>query len=200
MKRTELTMPALVATFLVLPTIAAAQSAEALPPELLACAAETDVARRLECFDHEMARLAEAHEPAPPPAPEAEPVSEPVPAPVIADASPGPEPVVATPVAETPPAAAPAAGPEPAKAPRDDFGLPAAGPDEITAKVADIMKRPYGELVILLDNGQIWEQKHRDKRFRLDIGEDVTISAGLISGYRLTGGGRNNSIQVERIK
>ncbi|MGI9261589.1 MAG: hypothetical protein ACR2QR_06125, partial [Woeseiaceae bacterium] len=102
------------------------------------------------------------------------------------------------------PSPAPAPAPTPEVAPEPDtavdFGLPDEGPNEISAKVTNIMKRPYGELVILLDNGQIWEQKHRDNRFRLDIGEDVTISDGLISGYRLTGGGRNNSIQVERLK
>ena len=55
-------------------------------------------------------------------------------------------------------------------------------------------------MIILLDNGQIWEQKHRDTRFRLKVGDSVTISKGLISGYRLRSAGRNHSIQVERFK
>ncbi len=38
-----------------LPTMVAAQSADTLPPELLACTEETDVAKRLECFDRQMA-------------------------------------------------------------------------------------------------------------------------------------------------
>jgi len=189
MNGTELTKPALLAVVMLLPAITAAQSADELPPELLACAGETDVAKRLECFDRELARLREA------PEPEAAPVSEPIDAEPVAA-----EPVAAEPVAETPPAVAPAAAPEPDAGSEKDFGLPAAGPNEITARVANIMTRPYGEMVILLDNGQIWEQKHRDNRFRLDIGEDVTISEGLISGFRLTGGGRHNSIQVERLK
>ena len=82
----------------------------------------------------------------------------------------------------------------------DDFGMPDEGLEQISATVVNIMKRPYDEMVTLLDNGQIWEQKHRDNRFRLKIGDDITVSEGLISGYHLTGGGRNNSIQVDRLK
>lgn len=191
MKRIEITIPVAILAMLCLPVTTAAQSADELPPELLACAEESDVARRLACFDREMAKLSEAPEPEAPPTPAAEPAPEP------AVSEPAPEPAVAESAPE-PAVSEPATAPEPESG--EDYGLPAEGPNEISAKVANIMKRPYGELVILLDNGQIWEQKHRDNRFRLDIGDDVTISDGLISGFRLSGGGRNNSIQVERLK
>jgi len=236
MNRTGLTISAIVLAALCLPTMASGQSPEELPPELLACAEETDVARRLECFDREMAKLRASPEQTAPPAP----VADSVPEPAVVEAAPIPDPVsetatevtaaapgadviapaeerVAEPVAVAPaatataaagalatvesapsPSAMPAQEPEPVAG--EDFGLPDEGPNEITSKVANIMTRPYGEMVILLDNGQIWEQKHRDSRFRLDIGDDVTISEGLISGYRLTGGSRNNSIQVQRLK
>lgn len=237
MKRNDLTIPATLVLILSVPATSAGQSADELPPELLACAAETDVARRLECFDREMAKLQATPEPVSPPViaaePAPEPAEEPAPAPVVAEtppepaaAEPPPPVTAATPQREIPspapravappataaaaaaatietapsPAAAPRPAPAPEQASGQDFGLPSAGPNEIVAKVTNIMKRPYGEMVILLDNGQIWEQKHRDNRFRLDVGDDVTISEGLISGYRLTGGGRNNSIQVERLK
>ena len=72
-------------------------------------------------------------------------------------------------------------------------------PEEFTATVTSIRKRPYGELIILLSNGQIWEQKHLDRRFRLAVGDEVTVSKGKVSGYRLRGRG-NNSIQVERLQ
>ncbi|MDH3440691.1 MAG: hypothetical protein OEM63_08075 [Gammaproteobacteria bacterium] len=234
MNRTELTISAIVLAALCLPTMASGQSPDELPPELLACAEETDVAMRLECFDREMAKLRATPGEAAPPAP----VAESVPEPAVVETAPVPDPVsetvtevtaaapeadVIAPAAErvaAPVAAAPAAtaaagalatvesapspsampAPEPEPVAGGDFGLPDEGPNEITSKVANIMRRPYGEMVILLDNGQIWEQKHRDSRFRLDIGDDVTISEGLISGYRLTGGSRNNSIQVERLK
>ena len=205
-----------------------------LPPELLACAQETDVERRLECFDREMARLSETPVPevAESPPPEPEPVPEPEPEPVIAEAPEPvvePEPVVAErpEVAEAPepPAAAEPApespavpsAPEPAipaatgaaavtattnesASAADDFGLADQEQEQISAVVTDIAHRPYGEFVVLLDNGQIWEQKHRDNRFRIDVGDEVTISEGLVSGYRLTAADRNNSVQVERLK
>lgn len=55
----------------------------------------------------------------------------------------------------------------------------------MTSNVARIRERPYGELIIYLENGQIWEQKHRDSRFRLKSGESVTISKSAVAGYRL---------------
>jgi hypothetical protein len=106
-------------------------------------------------------------------------------------------------VAEAASAPGPEPKPEPAsvekEAPGANFGVKDEGPGEFMAKVTDLRKKPYGELVILLDNGQIWEQKHVDNRFRLKIGEEITISKGLVSGYRLSGKS-NSSIQVERIK
>lgn len=162
-------------------TAHAQTAADALPPQLLACADEVDVMRRLSCYDREMAALigTPATQVAQAPAVPAEsdtPSPEPDPVPRV------PEPMPAPP------------DPEP-----EDFGLENKGPREITARVTDIRTRPYGEMIIQLDNGQVWEQKHRDQRFRLEVGDEVTITKGLISGYRLSGAG-NNSIQVKRRK
>ncbi len=51
----------------------------------------------------------------------------------------------------------------------DDFSMPGEGLEQFSATVINIMKRPYGEMVILLNNGQIWEQKHRYNGFRLKV-------------------------------
>lgn len=80
----------------------------------------------------------------------------------------------------------------------DDFGYDRSQ-DDITATVVALQERPYGELVISLDNGQVWEQKHVDRRFRLDLGEIVTVRKGQVAGYRLSGTS-NRSIQVKRIR
>jgi hypothetical protein len=69
--------------------------------------------------------------------------------------------------------------------------------ENIVAVVIAIRERPYGELIISLDNGHVWEQKHVDRRFRLKVGDTVTIARGAVSGYRLSGSG-NRSIQVKR--
>ena len=213
-----------------------------LPPALLACAEETDVLRRLACFDREVARLRDVPESVPEPAPE----------PTVA--APGTRAnleeeterrraeaerklleelerqraenvrlrreaeaaemhrrqqqeieteqrrieAVTSPQSNI--ESSPAAAHAKASAVPDDVGTRDQYPDEFSATVNDIAHRAYGEMIILLDNGQIWEQKHRDTRFRLKVGDSVTISKGLISGYRLRSAGRNHSIQVERFK
>ena len=195
-----------------------------LPPALLACAEETDVLRRLACFDREVARLRDVPESVPEPTPGptvAAPGAQADPGKVTAGPAPDlPAQALSTraesdvgsaPVATIPSAAAmtassstvvvtsPQSNIESPPA-ADDVGTRDQYPDEFSATVNDIAHRPYGEMIILLDNGQVWEQKHRDTRFRLKIGDSVTISRGLISGYRWRGASRNHSIQVERFK
>ncbi len=178
------------------PVSSAQASADSLPPGILACANEKDVMVRLACYDREVAALV-----ALPPAPAAPPPMAVVPsvapqtdrAPVKADA---PPPVVA--------ATAPQANvgnstePKPASEGVADFGYDQPV-ETITAKVVEIRKRPYGEMVMRLDNGQTWEQKHVDRRFKLSVGDTVTIKKGKVSGYRLSGSG-NKTIQVTRRK
>ena len=156
-------------------------AADRLPPALLACADEVDVMRRLSCYDREMTTLQAAPIPDTPAAPEASAATEAI-------------------AANEAPAAVPeaAADPQPATAAKDDFGIDRE-PREITAQVVDIRRRPYGELVILLDNQQIWEQKHVDRRFKLEIGDKVTVKKGAVGGYWLSGR-TNNAIQVQRRK
>ena len=218
------------------PVLRAQTAADALPPQLLACASETDVMRRLSCYDREVAALkaepieaavavpvvaaaavaATESEPVPAAVDAVPAASAPSSAPVAvaaavvvaeeasapkpeAEAEPAavPQPVEATPVPTVAPTAT--AAPEDTEVPGSNFGVKDDGPKEFMATVADLRNKPYGELVILLDNGQIWEQKHVDNRFRLKVGEEITISKGLVSGYRLSGK-NNSSIQVERIK
>jgi len=210
----------LASTALLLTTSAIATGGESgeisLPPELVACAAETDVLERLSCYDRAMEELltaeaappqAEATMPAPapePPAPDAAarvadvpsqrsaaPAAVPAPRPAVTGQTPEPAGLPPAPAARPTPAGKPADMPPPVESAEPD--------GRIVATVTELRERPYGELIILLDNGQIWEQKHRDNRFRLRVGDEVTISKGLVSGYRLSGRG-NNSIQVERLK
>jgi hypothetical protein len=56
---------------------------------------------------------------------------------------------------------------------------------ELTANILEISKRPYGEMVISLDNDQVWIQKAPDRRFNINIGDTITIKKGKLSGYRL---------------
>lgn len=187
------------------------QDAEnSLPANILACADEKDVMRRLSCYDREVAatRMAAAE------SSEARAAIEPVTeaalpvtksassASIAVDVAPVAVTAVATEVIEAMPVPqtdndTEQPGPQ-ASSDVDDFGYDRQVGD-MMATVAKISERPYGEMIVYLDNGQIWEQKHLDRRFKLRVGETVTIKRGAVAGYRLSGDS-NRSIQVQRIK
>lgn len=58
-------------------------------------------------------------------------------------------------------------------------------PKRISAKVAGIDKRARGELVVTLDNGQVWAQKEVGAYFPVKVGDPATILAGTLGSYRL---------------
>jgi hypothetical protein len=77
--------------------------------------------------------------------------------------------------------------PAPTSAATNDpqFGLQVNRQPELTANILEISKRPYGEMIISLDNDQVWIQKMPDRRFNIHIGDTITIRKGRLSGYRL---------------
>lgn len=192
MNRKTITLSAiiLITTGFALPESGAQAAADLLPPGILACASEQDVMVRLACYDREVAALV-----ASPPAPVMKPSS-------VAKLPPEAPQAVLAPVAASAPVpvevASAAAAPKAAAEDKGGFGFDR-GVENITAKVVNIRKRPYGELVIYLDNNQVWEQDHVDRRFKVSIGETVTIKKGSFAGYRLSGDS-NRSIQVTRRK
>lgn len=58
-------------------------------------------------------------------------------------------------------------------------------PTEVTARVTEVSTRPRGELVITLDNGQIWQQTQAGTNVRVRADDVVTIRAGALSSYIL---------------
>jgi len=78
---------------------------------------------------------------------------------------------------------------------RDD-GKPAAEgpPKRISAKVTAIDKRARGELVVTLDNGQVWAQKETGAFFPLKVGDPVAILAGTLGSFRLIAGNRATAV------
>ena len=180
---------------------------------LLECAALQDPDRRLECFDNAVSV------PQPPAA---------VPETVASPAAPPNEPAAAVapavaPVAAAVPAVAPVAAAAPAVAPAattsaeselspvDEFGMNAtvaaqsANQDrparltEISSLVTHVRKRAYGELVVTLENGQVWTEKESEYGFRVKEGDTVTIRQGNFGGFRMIGRGRRSS-QVVRVQ
>src|SRR5262245_6605364 len=104
--------------------------AQSLPAPLLDCSTEKDDARRLACYDREVARARESVPPA-----------------AAHDTAA---------VAGTAAAGTAAAGTASAD---DNFGKREDKPPEkkaVTATVTEVRSKPYGELVVTLDNGQVW--------------------------------------------
>ena len=64
----------------------------------------------------------------------------------------------------------------------------------MSATVAAIDKRPRGELVVTLDNGQVWAQKERGPYFPLKVGDPVAILAGSLGSFRLISGSRATAV------
>ncbi|HEY4366437.1 MAG TPA: hypothetical protein VGN07_04325 [Steroidobacteraceae bacterium] len=57
--------------------------------------------------------------------------------------------------------------------------------ESISAKVTGIATRPHGELVLTLDNGQVWAQTQALAQFAIEAGDSVRIKAGAFSAYIL---------------
>jgi hypothetical protein len=70
----------------------------------------------------------------------------------------------------------------------------APAPKRISATVAAIEKRARGELVITLDNGQVWAQKEAGAYFPLKVGDPVAILAGTLGSFRLIAGNRATAV------
>ena len=69
----------------------------------------------------------------------------------------------------------------------------------LTATIIKISKKRYGELIISLDNGQVWAEKIPSRSMRLNVGDIISIRQGRFGGYRLSGRG-NRSTEVTRIQ
>jgi hypothetical protein len=146
-------------------SVSLVQAAQGASDALLACANEKDDARRLRCFDAVVADMRRA-----PAAPAAS--------------------VAATPSA--PPAAAPPAAPTASISREDKFG--ARGDldrekreelTQITGKVTEMGVRPHGELVITLDNGQVWAERTANSKVKVKVGDTVKIESGALGSFTL---------------
>ena len=145
--------------------------AQTLTERLRACASEKNEARRLACYDRETARDGEG---------------------------------ASAKSAETPAAPATVAGPaqpaeearvEPAK---EKFGYRGSiarkeideraaadpGVDRLEATVTELSTRPLGQLVLTLDNGQVWAQKTADSA-PIKVGDRVVIKKASFGSFLL---------------
>jgi hypothetical protein len=158
---------------------ASAKAAEQTTEALLACADESDNAQRLRCFDAVVVNLRKA----------------------------SPAPVATAPAASVAPSAVAAAAPaSPAPTAEQKFGArgdikPARHEDlsELNGTVTALGTKPHGELVVTLDNGQVWAEIATGSKVKLKTGDTVKIERGALGSYTLLAPNGRSS-KVTRIR
>jgi hypothetical protein len=143
-----------------------------------ACEAEQDDARRLACYDNQLHRAPSQ------PQKTAAPLQPPLP---IAAASTAP---VLTPEQQF--------GMSEELA-RKQSGTPAPPRlEKLQARIAGISRKPRGEPIVRLENGQVWETVDGEGSIELKVGDVVTIWPGLLGAFRLSAG--NAIVRVHRVQ
>jgi len=87
---------------------------------------------------------------------------------------------------------------DPAEKARREFGLSEEGkraldenksgpvePESLTAKVKGVSRRPTGEQVFVLENGQVWVETSTYTAARAQPGDEVTVRKGALGSYLL---------------
>lgn len=133
----------------------AVASAQDLPQNVKACAAELDDARRLACYDREVSKLGTR----------------------AADQQPSME--------TTTLSAEERFGMTDEMERKKQNGAQSPKLEHLTATVTKISHRRQGEFVMTLDNGQVWAQKHADSAFAVRVGDRVTIKTAAMGSYLL---------------
>ena len=167
--------------------VCAASSARASPgSDGASCVAVSDDAARLACYDRAYGRNAASKSAATAGAAAAA---------TAAGAAAPKSPAVASPTAVH---AAPAAATP--KDPVTEFGLTEAAkqakdpakaaeaakaPTSVTAKVISVRFKKYGEFVVTLDNGQVWEQNEPMPSAIVRVGDTVTVKKAVLGSYTL---------------
>jgi hypothetical protein len=185
--------------------------AAAIPAGLDACSHETDLAKRLVCYDTEIARLrslpdtptapaASSAARAPAPTAAAGTTAPPAPALLRPPAAPAPNSAAAT--------SAAAAG-DPATSPEERFGMTEAIQrntgtqpkqlDKLTGHIAGVTFRKPEQVRLTLDNGQVWEQAEPEAHLALDAGDTVTIKRGLLGAFYLSSD-KVRGLRVKRLR
>jgi hypothetical protein len=145
-------------------------TAPATTAEFLACAAEKDDARRLACFDAAVDRAR------------------------AAPANPAPA-VVAAPLSQ-----------------EEKFGLRGELKQEkaqkvpelqeleqLQAQVTKVSTKPHGELVVTLENGQVWTEIQTNSGARVKAGDRVAIKPGALGSFLLVAP-NGRSTRVTRVR
>ncbi len=192
-----------------------------LAGQLRQCAAQTDAARRLSCYDRLAAALG-ANSPTVAATPAAA-----TPAAAASDArgsaapppAPPPSSALTAPAPLAPPGSRGPSAPTPAAAPPAPTGDAGAGSSEfgvangplqahqatarvksITATVAAVTVKANGRLAMRLDNGQVWLQVQSVEYFSPRPGDKVEVSEGALGSYVMWIPSARRASKVSRIE
>ena len=82
----------------------------------------------------------------------------------------------------------------------EQFGHPLVSDlEQISLTVTRVGRRPRGEHIVYLENGQVWSEESKSSYFPVNVGETVTIKKRRYGGYRLvTESGK--AYDVERLR
>jgi hypothetical protein len=58
--------------------------------------------------------------------------------------------------------------------------------DRFTAHVAGITRRSNGQVVVRLDNDEVWEQSDEGPDLKIEVGDAVRIDRGMLGAYWLS--------------
>lgn len=163
---------------------AGAVVAQELPEHIRACAADADDARRLACYDRAAGRSVQQTTPS-----------------AAAAAAAKSTPTSASTLS------APAATPETKFGYRGDIAREELdrreaeaqqdAPDRLEATVTEIAKQPHGQMVLTLDNGQVWEQKTAET-LKIRVGDRIVIKNASMGSFLLVAPNNRTSRVVRR--
>ena len=72
--------------------------------------------------------------------------------------------------------------------------------DQISSKVTQVRVAPNYELVVYLENGQVWRQKDKVRKWRINVGETAVISKASLGSFLMKAESRNRSVRAERLR
>jgi hypothetical protein len=160
--------------------------AQALPASVIACADEPDAAKRLSCYDREVKRLRTAPSDTTRSAASAA-------APATASAGTGSATTApVTPRVSAAPASAPSAGSTvdtfgmTGELQRKEGGTSPPKLDKLTAHITGVSYKPYGEAIVTLENGQVWEEAETGMHLPLRSGDSATIERGVLGAFYMS--------------
>ena len=73
-------------------------------------------------------------------------------------------------------------------------------PDSLAAVITRIDEKPYGERIVYLDNGQVWEETSRNRNLPLAVGDGIAVKSAAFGSYKLVGPGGKRFTRASRIK